>query len=191
MQWCEPVLVLAQEREDEPELVHHARVRAQRRVPRDDQVREAVYTPGLGWSLGLHRAGRRTNDAHGGEELAAKADPSVLRARPAPALLEAILRARLVCDETRPRVLLLHVQKDALHVYASSVSSLGATLCGCTHLGDVILAERAECLRDALQPPVHRDAPLQAERQRQHQLPTSFPSLSIINYQSGTPSSVP
>lgn len=28
MQWCEPVLVLAQEREDESELVHHARVRA-------------------------------------------------------------------------------------------------------------------------------------------------------------------
>ncbi len=38
----EPVLVLAQEREGEPELVHHARVRAQRRVPRAHQVREAV-----------------------------------------------------------------------------------------------------------------------------------------------------
>lgn len=56
MQWCEPVLVLAQEREDEPELVHHARVRAQRRVPRDDQVREAVYTSGpLGRSLDIHK----------------------------------------------------------------------------------------------------------------------------------------
>lgn len=111
----EPVLVLAQEREDEPELVHHTRVRAQRRVPRDDQVSEAVCTRRpLGWSLGSHETGGRTDDAHGGEEFCAEAEPCVLRARPAPALLEAVLRARLVCDETRPRVLLLHVQEDAL-----------------------------------------------------------------------------
>lgn len=119
VQWREPVLVLAQQRKDEPELVHHARMRAQRRVPRYDQVREAVYMPDpLGWPLDLHEKRGHTDDAHGGEELAAKANPRVLRARPAPALLEAVLRARLVCDETRPRVLLLHVQEDALRAHA-------------------------------------------------------------------------
>lgn len=34
---------------------------------------------------------------------------------------------------------------------------------------------------------MHRDAPLQAERQRQHQLPTHIPSVNILNYQNSTP----
>lgn len=38
----EPVLVLAEQREDEAELVQHTRVWAQRRVTRDHEVSEAV-----------------------------------------------------------------------------------------------------------------------------------------------------